>query len=716
MENEERIRFEEKCRQPHLKMRRCFMTGKTCVYEELIEHRLLTIQDGKEQIEGFMIMAFRPNLNAFYNWSLVRFFKNRYGANTEILKRADQIRRTGYVICEKICRRMQEASFVVADLSINNENVLYELGIAYGLRHKLLIVHDVSSPTAEMLRKKFLPEEILPKIYAYPSIKPISAQESFSQRFFLPPEPKFPDISHTREPRIVVLSLAEKTGDSTSNNESMNDIKLSFMDVIKGAVGVSIDNIVHELKESKMEEQLPSQYVDIIEKMKTASEIGSSQDTRFEAIKSSIDSAFCVLIRTSNTHPFSYFWLGYCHAIGKNVIPIYEVEKPDDTVFDLAFDIRSLWHLVLVKKDPTRILPELEEILKQMILTDFAEWSRKSFWSRIFGRSGRVAIFTGALHNSDFKREMVGDWDLRTASELMSYFSTHQLLSTIESPIYQPEKVKVNPEKYLEQISRLLKDRNAIVIASPDVNPLTELLLGKLYGVPDKKLFSQQFDPDGFPNAVASIKKRKIKESITTNDNGTPKKRVKQKEPSKVNRFFFLEEESKEDIEHRGFRGNWLPGKELLKEYLGQMECKDKDFELYAHLVIAVNPFSSNDYYVIILNGISGPSTFALTQLLTGGIGQEFVDYSGRRPGEELDHDVKSFNPHATAELILRQLNEKLDKNVIGSTSFCGVQMIVKVIVGPPAGADQYLTFDSRRVKKWELVPDSLQLISAKTC
>ena len=45
------------------------------------------------------------------------------------------------------------------------------------------------------------------------------------------------------------------------------------------------------------------------------------------------------------------------------------------------------------------------------------------------------------------------------------------------------------------------------------------------------------------------------------------------------------------------------------------------------------------------------------------------------------------------------------------TTGFCGVQAIVKVVVGPPAGADEYLAFDSRRVKRWEIVPESLKLI-----
>ena len=711
--NGEREAFERLCRQPHRKMRRCFMTGKTCVYDELVERQLRDIEAGRCPVEGFMVIPFRPNLNAFYDWSLTRFFRSRYGAETEVLSRADQVRRTGYVICEKICRRIQEAAFVVVDISVDNPNVLYEFGMAYGLRQKLLVIRDANSPAAEVLKKRCLPDDMMPKVYAYPSIKPISFQESFVQRFYAVPDGSPGEARHPRTPRVVVLDLRSEPPEAAPTESQAappDDIDLSFMDVVKGAVGVSVANIIEELRSPQMSGQLPSQYVDIIEKMRTAVEVGPSQDTRFDTIRSEIDRSFCVLIRTSKTHPFSYFWLGYCHAIGKNVIPIYEVEEAGDTIDDLAFDIRSLWHLLLVKKDPTRILSELQEILKQMIVTDFGEWSRKAFWSRIFGQSGRVAIFTGALHNPDFEREMVGDWDLRTASEFMSYFSTHQQLATIESPIYQPEKVPIGISQYLEQIGRLLYDRNAVIIASPDVNPLTELLLGRLYGVPDAKLFSKEFEADSYPVSAAAVKRRSKKVAASAGS---------QERSAKVTRFFFIEEQGDGDVEKRGFRGNWLPGKELLKDYLGQTECADKDFELYAHLVIALNPFISRqtrgqaetESFVVILNGISGPSTFALTQLLTGGMGGEFVDYASARASTAEQGPEAPFNPHGAAEQILSDILERLDNNVGRRTGFCGVQAVVKVTVGPPAGADEYLTFDSRRVKQWEIVPESLKLI-----
>jgi hypothetical protein len=732
----ERELFLNACRETHGKMRRCFMTGKPCVSEEMISRRLEEVHSKKRPPEGFVIMAYRPNLNAFYDWSLARLFQSQYGTEAQVLKRADQVRRTGYVICEKICRRIQESSFVVVDVSIDNANVFYEFGLAYGLRHKMLIIHDVNSVSAAPLKRRFLPDSMQHSIYIYPSLKSISPTETFSQRLHDLPEVQFPESLRTGNPQIAILDLrvdgiseselsakkdsSEKKDNQDQKDSSQNqgifstppkrqyDIPLTFMDLIKGAIGVSLENIAKNLEDQKKEQHIPSEYLGLIRAMKNdIKEFGA--DTPFETIRSAIENAFCVLIRTSKTHPFSYFWLGYCHATGKNAIPIYEVADDKEDIEDLAFDIRSLWHLVLVRNQPTRILSELEEIMDQMILTDFAERSRKAFWSRVFGRSGRVHIFTGALHSPDFHREMVGDWDLRTASELTSYFSTHQLLSTIESPIYQPEHVKIELDKYLEELASLLTDKNAIVIASPDVNPMTELLLGRLYGVQNEELFRSSFYVERYPRAIASVKKRDIKGNPTN------------KKAMKARRFFFIEEPSSRNIEERGFKAAWLKGNELLKEYLGQKQCTDKDFKLYAHLVVALNPFATldqakkqEDHYVVILNGISGPSTFALTHLLTGGIGTEFVDYSGRPVGHRTKTKTKvtPFDPDIRSESILKKVTEKLDQYIHEKSDFCGVQAIVEVTVGPlTTHAKQLSTYDSRRVKSWKLVPGTLTLI-----
>jgi hypothetical protein len=722
----EQTAFLERCRQPHLTVRKCFMTGKPCVYDEVVESRVRRFRfDGTQEPQGFMITPFRPNLNAFFEWSLSRFFRHRYKAQTEILQRADQARRTGYVVCEKICRQIQEAAFVVADVSVDNANVFYELGLAYGLEHKIIIVHDVNSDSARTLKREYFPDWMRSRIYEYPSLKPIPDKESFSQRFVVLGEGQLGEPRHNREPRIVMLDMGSKEPPAASG--PAEDINLSFADVMKGAIGVSITEIADGLEGKNRS----AQFLRMIRAMKTAEEV---RDRQFETIRAAVDSSFCVLVRTSKEYPFSYFWLGYCHAIGKNVIPVWEVDEEDDQIDDLAFDIRALWHMVLARKEPTRVLPQLRDILTQMIESELGEWSRREFWSRILGRTRRVSIFTGALRNGSLSREMVGDWDLRAAAELMSYFSSHQQVATIESPIYQPENMAApapesgRPDKQvLQRMGDLLKGRNAIVIASPDVNPLTELVLGRLYGIPQEKLFQETFDLDLCPDATAAVKQR----------------RGGSEAGQSLPRFFFQEEafgpaecgdeESAppaETAQRRGFRGNWLPEKGMLARYLSQSECAQEEFTLYAHLVIALNPFSEEggddgqpDSFVLVLNGISGPSTFALTQLLTGSGGSDHpVGGGDREPGQQADATV--FDAEVEAERILSTILNYLEGSVVRRDDyypsdskggpvggFLGVQAIVEVTVGPSPETDKQELFDSRTVTRWKIVDESLKLI-----
>ncbi len=286
------------------------------------------------------------------------------------------------------------------------------------------------------------------------------------------------------------------------NKPNPDDIALNFATHIGASVGVAIDNILQRIGSEQQTVRIPKTYIPLIEKMKNGELVQSNPS--FREILEKINQSFCTMIRTGgkDCNPMMYFWLGYCHAQGKNVIPITAINKFEDgkttesKIDDLAFDIRALWHMTFDEKFPVRLEGELEETLHQMIISDFVEWSRKQFWDELLEKRGKVSIFTGALHNP-IGREMIGDWDLRAASELTSYFASHQYRATIKSPVYQIEQVVDKQQAverdqfYIGELEKMLTDKNCVIIASPDVNPLTEILLGKIYGIPP----SNWFDP-----------------------------------------------------------------------------------------------------------------------------------------------------------------------------------------------------------------------------
>jgi len=78
-------------------------------------------------------MPFTPHLETFCRWSLRPFLTQGYEFDDRRVQRADDVREIGYIVCEKICRKIQEADLVLADISLENANTFYEMGLAYGL-------------------------------------------------------------------------------------------------------------------------------------------------------------------------------------------------------------------------------------------------------------------------------------------------------------------------------------------------------------------------------------------------------------------------------------------------------------------------------------------------------------------------------------------------------------------------------------------------------
>ena len=242
---------------------------------------------------------------------------------------------------------------------------------------------------------------------------------------------------------------------------------------------------------------------------------------------------------------------------------------------------------------------------------------------------------------------MIGDWDLRAASELTSYFASHQYRATIESPVYQIEQVvdkqqAVERDQYIEELEKMLTDKNCIIIASPDVNPLTEIVLGKIYGITQTNWFDPNFNVERIPNAVIAFKQTEAAGKYNANT-------------SKVKRTFYREiAEGIKDKTERGFKASFLNDREISGQFISQTETENpSEFIVHAHLAIVPNPYRSEhkeeEKYIVILNGVSGPATFALTHVLTGGVSKEFVSYES------------GFDPNSESEKIMKQILEDLN-------------------------------------------------------
>lgn len=670
--------------QEHRRVDPCFMTGKGCVYTEVIDHtikerKLRVDQDNKRDYLGFSVMPFRKNLDTFFKNCLVPYFGGAYDGKIS-LQRADEVRRPGIIICEGICKRIQESDFVTVDVSVPNANVFYELGLAYGMGHKILVIHHQRARFGNAMAGDLRGMGCRP--FPYQDLDPISKAD-FGRQDNVWRNTAINSEVGQAYPKMLFYEHHLKVDTPVSDvpEDDQTDIQLDFVTHVRSAVGLAIAKLCNDLEEDEEAERATRTYLNIIKGFEEVVPVNT--DSQFAEIMDQVESAYCVIIRTGfkDCHPMAYFWLGYGHARGKHVIPVTVIDDRDGKVDDLAFDIRAQRHMIFIKNAPDRFEQELTTSLRQMILADFSEWSRRRFWDRLLGKRGEVSIFTGALHVEDFGREMIGDWDLRAASELTSYFALQQYRATIENPVYTPEYPSSDPAKktgqqpeYVDTLKRMMTDKNCILIASPDVNPLTEIALGMVCGVPADQLFAESKNIANYPNAMVVFKEKP----------GTAKQGA--------SRFFYREASTVSNKSRRGFESAQLVHGKLLETFESQLDLEVDQYGVFGHLVILPNPFrteeSSGDRYIIVLNGVSGPATFALTHVLTGGVTKEFVSYRD------------AFNPEAESEKILGKMLES-----IPSRGFSSMDCIINVKVGRSNDQEPLAvnTSDWRRILSWEL-------------
>lgn len=144
--------------------RRCFMSGEYCSKQLNIyqERKKLHAEQGKRQINAFVVMNFSDMSDVVYKWRLKDFIrslsKNLYiNKKTEAVicslsdpgeewaeveqinvLRADSSPASNHVICNQVCQQMQIADLIIVDVTVENTNVFYEFGMAVALDKLIL--------------------------------------------------------------------------------------------------------------------------------------------------------------------------------------------------------------------------------------------------------------------------------------------------------------------------------------------------------------------------------------------------------------------------------------------------------------------------------------------------------------------------------------------------------------------------------------------------
>jgi len=595
------------------KMTRCFMNGKSCIYERDIDETLNSRDSAREK-KAFVVMPFGEKLDVLYQWEIAPFLANGGEDNGEAAykckpERADDVRQVGFIICEKICKRLQEADYVVVDVTYDNPNVFYEFGLAAALGKTIVPIcaGEKLSARREFLEKHLDIKQALP----YPAFDMFRGQLSkhaWSSSDWSPDE-LFEQMSG--DPITVLYDSRNRLASTGRYNDAYD-----FGALCRTAVGTAVtsifsqDNIVRN-PELRLYNQ---SRIDAIKKPRSIDLATAQLRDVVEACRGTA----CALVDvTKHDAVMNFFWLGYIHGIGGNAIPVnsysgqtVEGGQPLQASERVTpFDTRALWHIAFREDHPLDLLNSLQQILEYIYVRKARYLNREAFWKNIL-KDNKVSIFLGSLYLDDLGRNTIGDWDYRTAAEITNYLSTSKetMKVTLESPL--PKRLDPPDAGYIRWLQGLLRE-DTIIVASADVNDLTEVALAGILG---ERPFQGISESDiGFKGYIGY--KRYLEDT----------RRAETTKKAFPEMAFYIREYGDENS-----RGFLIQEGGALRKVLMEKHAYPADQEahgvrkLLGQLVVAKNPFAPGKW-ILIVSGISGPATLGIAQMLIGCMYEEFT-------------------------------------------------------------------------------------------
>lgn len=671
------------------KIAKCFMNGKSCIYERVIDEKLQR-KNGEDK-KAFVVMPFHKKMNALYQWEIMPFLQNGGGHDGEEQfkckpERANDVSQVGYIICEKICKRIQEANVIVVDVSYDNANVFYEFGLAIALRKKILPICLSEKLEA---RSTLLKERMgIGKIMPYNKFDLLESRISD----YIVDFKNFEDIESINGNALRILHNGEKTTNNNDKNSlDVQSFSYNFGSLCKTAAGNAIANIFSEENKKKNSDlKIYSQ-----SNLREIMEIGSIdlQKAKFTEVIESLKRSACVLIEITENINSNFFWLGYIHGIGGNAIPINSSKTNAGDVNVVPFDIRALWHIVYEEDDPLELSNSIKDILEFIYLEKAKFLNRHSFWSKILN-DAKVSIFLGSYYLDDLGRNTIGDWDYRTAAEITSFLTSQKetIKVTLESPL--PKKSDTPSPEYVNWLKGLLRE-NSIIVASADVNDLTEIALCEIY----KKKPFQEIDADDTSFTGYIAYKAYSKKVV---------------QPTRNAFYYRAPEDVSTEDEERGFlirEGANSTRYTAKHEYPGNSKDAGPR-NLLGQLVVAKNPFA-DDKWIVIIAGISGPATLGIAQMLTGCMYKEFTvkSTSMEKDKSKIEASIMDYKKgflnniegmdKSTPGIEYDSLSEKLIGELLQKSEDGECNALVNVGVYYPERTETSYSNDERKVIGW---------------
>lgn len=697
--------------------KRCFMTGKACIYQSEISKALrdsATIKTGKMHLQSsaFMLMPFRSTLDEVYRAQLEPCLRSV----VDHVSRADDVARTGYVICEKICKQIQLADVICAELSCDNPNVFYELGLAYAIDRNisLFVQKSVIERRSAIIKKLGLGNDFLNHYDPFEMLDAKTVKLWKVSDHVLPPS--------SRNDQVVIM-----LANTTPFSETINKQELSYTidGLCRGAIHRTLDRFQAQ-DDSAWD--LSSRHTIIL---KPEGYIENETQITFQDVVDRIRNASCIIICTHESEPCSYFWLGFSHGIEKDVIPI-TVEYNQISSFvnsdlsiendiersstSLPFDIRALWHISFRHDQPTDLEKQLKNILDIVTSRNKEKQHRTCFWQPFIDEE-KVSVYVGSVELTEKnKRHVVGEWDYRAVSELTSFFASikETMITSIQTPTFQASttlrgddgKLDDNLRRsYVHELLQKLRAGNSIILATADVNDLTEVALATQ--ADEEPFVSESWKHPAF-NGIVAVKNHKEAAFST---------------PSVY--FQSINPGSDESENMKGLRGFYdIAGGSIhsqrmyVSPYVPYSEITEKQYSVYfSH--IAKFKLRSSNHWTVVLQGITGPATLGLVQALTGGVNIQFTVFSDAVSPQKRDElfnsvakesktlssliDIYTQSPDIVTAKLFEEHSESITKSLTSALKAEDpVEAIIKVYLMD--GGD--MRHDERLVIWWDFDMD----------
>jgi hypothetical protein len=500
------------------------------------------------------------------------------------ITRADQALQLGFVMCQRICRKILSANLIFADISNENPNVYYEIGLSYIWQKPIILLCSKSSSNKYRGLFKHLSTSPQFSIIEYSSINDLKNKDIINNMISNPIKLDSGNIKRARP----LLELSDQSQYIDTNN---------ILPIVNGKI--SVTDIYSETIKSCVAETKSLEY-----RWNCLNEVSLTEDSlidsnRINEIISYMTNSKITIIDTTHYHdecnPYVYFFLGIAHGLQRDVIPITNTKLGRTE----PFDIRGLWQIYfddldIFSKQFVMLLSELDKKYSE----EKKQYYHKIIFDR-FANKQQLEIVACARNQNNCAergpgaRTNIDLWDYQTVSELSSFLS--QLYQqTVRINLSNPVTPDT-PEEQKKVLIRTLSSSNSIIIGSADVSKLADNALSKLHNIRYRN---------------------KSKEEILELRRGLREKG-----------FIFYKSSAIEDsvFYSQPDENNGVNDKVIFyaHEFTGSATLEDKVTKCisYGVLTIAANPFvqatDDETTYTMILSGYTGVSTFGLMRFLT---------------------------------------------------------------------------------------------------